>query len=374
MIEVKQISSKKDIKKFVDFPTKLYKGCKEYSYPFRMDEIAMFNPKKNVSYADCDVATFLAYKNGKIVGRIAGIIQKKYNNEHKKNNVRFTRFDAINDEEVAKALFDAVETWAKAKGMDTIHGPLGFSDLDCEGMIVEGFDEMCTFEERYNFKYYKDLMEKCGFIKDVDWLERKIYAPKEIDPKVARIADAVQKRYKLRFASEKSKNKLIDKYQEQIFNLVDLAYKELYGVVELNEGMRKQLLSQFKLYVNLKYMIVIVNDKDEVISFGVALPALNKALYKSKGRITLPAIFRLLKALAKPKVVDFAILAVRPDYQNKGVNALTMKYLMDNMAKFGVEYCETNICLEENVKINQTWEYFKHDQHRRRRAWKKSIN
>lgn len=374
MIEIKQISSKRDIKKFVDFPTNLYKDCKNYSYPIRMDELAMFNPKKNVCYKDCDVATFLAYKDDKIVGRIAGVIQKEYNNKTNKKNVRFTRFDSINDAEVAKKLFEAVEKWAKEKGMDTIHGPIGFSDLDSEGMIVEGFDEMCTFEERYNFEYYRDLLEKCGFKKDVDWLERKIYAPKETDGRVARIANMVQKRYKLRFAKEKSKGKLIDKYKDQIFDLIDVAYNDLYGVVKFNEGMRKQLLSQFKMFVNLKYIIVIVNENDEVVSFGVAIPALNKALYKSKGRLTLPSIFRLLHALRKPKVVDFAVLAVRPDYQNKGVNALTMKYLMDNMAKFGVEYCETNICLENNAKINQTWEYFKHDLHRRRRAWTKKID
>lgn len=374
MIEIKQISSKKDIKKFVDFPTKLYKDCKYYAYPLRMDELALFNPKKNASYSDCDVALFLAYQDDKIVGRIAGVIQKVFNKKANVKNVRFTRFDAINSTEVAKALFDAVESWAKEKGMDTIHGPLGFSDLDREGMIIDGFDEMSTFEEGYNFEYYKDLMVNCGFEKDVDWLERKIYAPKETDPKVAKIAEVVQKRYKLRFAKEKTKRKLINKYKDEIFDLIDTAYGDLYGFVKLNEGMRKQLLSEFKMFVNLKYLIIIVNEKDEVISFGLAIPALNHALYKSKGRLTVPAVFRLFRALGKPKVVDFALIAVRPDYQNKGVNSLTMKYLMDNMAKFGVEYCETNLCLENNTKINQTWEYFKHDLHRRRRAWKKKID
>lgn len=374
MIEIKQITSKKDIKKFVDFPAKLYKECPYYAYPLRMDELDMFNPKKNVCYGDCEVATFLAYKDGKIVGRIAGVIHKAFNDKNNKTNVRFTRFDTINDEEVAKSLFNAVESWAKEKGMDVIHGPLGFSDLDCEGMIVEGFDEMCTYESRYNFAYYKDLMEKCGFVKDVDWLERKIYAPDETDDKVARVAEAVAKRYKLRFAEEKSKRKLINKYQKQIFDLVDEAYRELYGVVDLNEGMRKQLLSQFKMFVNLKYMVVIVNEKDEVVCFGVALPALNKALFKSRGKLTPPAIIRLLKALRKPKVVDFALLAVAKEYQNKGVNSFAIKYLMDNMKKEGVEYCETNLCLETNIKIAQTWQYFKQDQHRRRRAWKKEIS
>lgn len=373
MVEVKQINTKKEIKYFIDFPTKLYKDCQYYSYPLRMDEFNMFNPKKNAAYKDCDVALFLAYENNEIVGRIAGIIQKVYNQKTGGKFVRFSRFDSINSKEVAKALFGAVESWAKEKGMNTIHGPLGFNDLDSEGMIVEGFNERCTYESRYNFEYYVDLMKSCGFEKDVDWLERKIFAPKETSEKVNRVAELVQKRYKLKFVEGISKNKLIKKYKKEIFEVVDAAYGNLYGVVPFNDDMIKTLLAQFKAFVDLKYLILIVNEQDEVISFGVAIPALNGALYKSKGRLTLPAIFRVFKALKHPKVVDFALLAVRPDYQNKGVNAMTIKYLMDNMAKFGVGYCETNLCLEENVKIAQTWDYFEHEQHRRRRAWKKTI-
>ncbi len=373
MVVTKEVKTKKELKLFIDFPTKLYKNCEQYSYPLRMDEFNNFNAKKNVCYKDCEVILFLAYRENEVVGRVAGIIQKEYNKKTGKNYARFTRFDLINDVEVAKSLLGAIETWARQKGMQYVHGPLGFSDLDYEGMIVEGFDERCTFEERYNYPYYVDLMEKCGYKKDVDWLERKIYAPDHTDERVAKIVDVVTKRYKLRFAKEKSKKALIEKYKDGIFDLIDAAYKDLYGVVPYNEGMRKQLLGQFKTFVDLKYMYIIVNELDEVVGFGVALPALNNALYKSKGRLTIPALFRVLKALKHPKVVDFALMAVRPDYQTKGVNALAIKYLMDNMAKFGVGYCETNICLEDNVKIAQTWDYFKFDQHRRRRAWVKTI-
>ena len=374
MIEIKEVKTKKEVKTFVDFISKLYKDCKYYAYPLRMDELASFNPKKNSAWKDCDVVMYLAYKDGELVGRIAGLVQKAYNKKVDGKFVRFTRFDCINDKEVSRALFNAVETWAKQKGMNTVHGPLGFNDVDTEGMIIEGFDEMCTFEERYNFEYYKYLMEDAGYIKDVDWIERKIY-PTETTDKVARIADMVQKRYNLSFAKEKNKKVLINKYKDKIFDLVDAAYSKLYGVVPLTDEVRKQLISQFIMFVDLKYMFIIVNDKEEVVCFGVAIPALNKALYKSKGRLTIPAIFRVFKALKHPKVVDFALLAVQPEYQNKGVNALAIKYLMDNMAKFGVEYCETNLCLEENIKITQTWEnYFKFEQHRRRRAWKKELN
>ena len=372
MIKIVEAKTKKQIKTFVDFPTKMYEGCPYYSYPLRMDEIAMFNPKKNVSYGECEVVTYLAYKDDVLVGRIAGIIQGAFNKKHNKNYVRFTRFDCIDDQEVANALLGAVEAWAKQNGMDTIIGPMGFNDLDSEGMIVEGFNERCTYESRYNHEYYVKLVQNYGFTKDVDWLERKIY-PTETTDRVARVAEAVKKRYNLKFAKGK-KNKLIEKYKGQIFDLIDGAYENLYGVVPYNDGLRKQILGQFKMFVDMRFMFIIVNDNDEVISFGVALPALNEALAKSRGRLTLPAIFRLLKALKHPKVVDFALIGVRPDFQNKGVNALAIKYLMDNMAKFGVNYCETNLCLEENTKIAQTWDYFKQEQHRRRRAWIKKIN
>lgn len=374
MIEIREAVTKKDVKNFVDFPTKLYKGVKEYSYPLRMDELNMFNSKKNLAYKDCEVALFLAYKDGEVAGRIAGIVQGLYNKKVNEKRVRFTRFDCINDLEVAKALFKAVEDWAKQKGMDIVHGPLGFNDLDCEGLIVEGFNERCTFEERYNFEYYKDLVEACGYEKEVDWLERKIFPPKQKNERVERIANIVAKRNKLKFATAKNKSEFLKKYKDGILEVLDKAYTPLYGVVPYTEDAKKQLIAQFKMFLDLRFMFVIVNEKDEVVCFGVSIPQLNEALYKSKGRLTLPAMFRVLKALKSPKVVDFAIIGVRPDYANEGVGALAIKYLMDNMAKEGIEYCETNICLENNVKINSTWEYFDHEVHRRRRAYVKKIS
>ena len=373
MIEVKEIHSKKDIKTFVDFPTELYKDCKEYSYPLRMDELNMFNPKKNSAYKDCEVVTYLAYKDGEVAGRLAVIIQRLYNAKVNEKRVRFTRFDCINDVDVAKALFDAGEKWAKEKGMEVIHGPLGFNDLDCEGLIVEGFDKRCTFEERYNYDYYKDLIEACGYKKETDWIERRIYPPKERNERVDRVADIVAKRYNLKFAKAKNKKEFIEKYKDGILDVLDKAYSPLYGVVPYTEDAKKQLIAQFKAFLNLRFMFVIVNEKDEVVCFGVSIPQLNEALYKSKGRLTLPAIFRVLKALKTPKILDFAIIGVRPDYANDGVGAMAVKYLMDNMEKEGIEYCETNVCLEDNMKINGIWQYFDHDKHRRRRAYYKKL-
>jgi len=373
MIEIKQITSKKDIKTFVDFPTKLYKGVKEYSYPLRGDEFDMFNAKKNASYVDCDVAMFLAYKDGKVVGRVAGIEQKLYNKKVNEKRVRFTRFDCINDLEVAKKLLETVEDWARQKGMDTVHGPLGFNDLDAEGLIVEGFNERCTYESRYNFEYYKDLIEKCGYEKEIDWLERKIYPQEQIDERITKLSDAVAKRYNLKFAEAKSKKEFIKKYKDGILDVLDKAYSPLYGVVPYTDAVKDQLVKQFELFLGLDYLFAITNEKDEVVCFGVSIPALNEALFKSKGKLTIPALFRVFKALKKPKVVDFAIIGVRPDYEHAGVGAMAINHLMIMMRKKKVDYCETNLCLENNVKINAVWSHFKHEVHRRRRAYIKKL-
>lgn len=373
MIEVKEVKTKKDIKTFVDFPTKLYKDCKFYSYPFRSDELANFNPKKNLSLKNCDMVAYLAYCDGKVVGRIMGIIQKIYNEKVNEKRARFSRFDAINDLEVAKALFETIEKWAKNKGMEIVHGPLGFSDLDREGMLVEGFDEMCTFEEWYNFPYYKDLIEACGYSKEADWLERKIY-PTEMDPKVERVVAIAEKRYGLSLAKPKSKREFFKKYKDGIFEVMDRAYSTLYGVVPYTDELKEQLFKQFKAYVNINYSFVVVNSEDKVVGFGVSLPALNKAICKSKGRLTIPAIFRLLHALNHPKILDFAIMGVDPDYQAKGGNALCIKYIIEHIKSLKLDYCETNICLEDNLKIAQTWDYFKNEVVRRRRAFIKKLN
>lgn len=373
MIQVKQITSKKDIKTFVDFPTKLYKGVKQYTYPLRMDEINQFNPKKNPAYKNCEVALFLAYLNGEVVGRIAVMVQGLYNKKMNAKRARFTRFDCINNLDVAKAIFSTAEEWAKSKGMDTVHGPLGFNDLDCEGLIVEGFDEKCTFEARYNFEYYKDLIEACGYTKEADWLERKIY-PTKTNERVNRVADIVAKRYKLHFVQAKSKRDFLNKYKDQIMDILDKAYSPLYGVVPYNADDKEKLISQFKLFLDLRFMFAIANEKNDIVCFGIAIPQINEALYKSKGRLTLPALFRVLKAVKHPKVVDFALIGVRPDYADKGIGSMAIKFIMDRIIDANVQYCETNLCLETNYKINSTWEYFEHEVHRRRRAYVKKLN
>ena len=373
MIEIIEVKTKKEIREFVDFPTKLYKGVKQYVHPLRFDEINNFNPKKNASLEECDVQLFLAKQDGKIVGRIAGIIQRSYNKKVGQTRCRFSRFDAINDVEVARALFDAVENWAREQGMNIVHGPLGFNDLDREGMLIEGFDEVATFEEQYNFPYYKDLLEACGYEKETDWLEYKIF-PSPLDERTDRIADMVLKRYNLRVVQEKSKKKFLKKYGDQLFEVIDQAYAPLHGTVPLSESVRAQILEQFELILSLKFFIAIVDENDRVIAFGFALPSLAKAVNKSKGKMLPAGIFRMLHAIKKPQVVDLALVGIRPEYQGKGVNAIIMRFMANSIKKNHIQFCETNLNLEDNIKIQQQWKLFNHSQHKRRRCFIKKLD
>lgn len=373
MIEIIEVKTKKEIREFVDFPTKLYKGVKQYVHPLRFDEINNFNPKKNASLEECDVQLFLAKQDGKIVGRIAGIIQRSYNKKVGQTRCRFSRFDAINDVEVARALFGAVENWAREQGMNIVHGPLGFNDLDREGMLIEGFDEVATFEEQYNFPYYKDLLEACGYEKETDWLEYKIF-PSPLDERTDRIADMVLKRYNLRVVQEKSKKKFLKKYGDQLFEVIDQAYAPLHGTVPLSESVRAQILEQFELILSLKFFIAIVDENDRVIAFGFALPSLAKAVNKSKGKMLPAGIFRMLRAIKKPQIVDLALVGIRPEYQGKGVNAIIMRFMANSIKKNHIQFCETNLNLEDNIKIQQQWKLFNHSQHKRRRCFIKKLD
>ena len=373
MIEIIEVQTQKEIKEFVDFPTKLYKGVKQYVHPLRYDEINNFNPKKNASLKECDIQLFLAKQDDKVVGRIAGIIQKSYNQKVGQSRCRFSRFDSINDVEVARALFSAVENWAKQKGMNIVHGPLGFNDLDREGMLIEGFDEVATFEEQYNFPYYKDLLEASGYLKETDWLEYKIY-PTPVDERTDRLADLVLKRYDLKIVEAKNKRRFIKKYGNQIFEVVDEAYAPLHGTVPISESVRAQILEQFELVVSLKFFITIVDKNDRVVAFGFALPSLAKAVNKSKGKMLPAGLFRMLRAIKKPQILDLALVGIRPEYQGKGLNAVIMRFMSQTIKKNHIQFCETNLNLEDNIKIQQQWKLFEHDQHKRRRCFIKDLD
>lgn len=372
MIEIKEVITKKQRKEFVEFPLKLYKDCKYFVPPLYADEMKMF--KSNYMYYDQSKSVFYnAYLDGKMVGRIQGILQIASNEKWNQKRVRFTRFDSINNQSVANSLFNAVEEWAKKQGMTEIVGPLGFSDLEREGLLIEGFDELSTFEEQYNYDYYQQLIENNGYQKEVDWVERKIYLPDEIDPRLERISKTILEKNNLRLSEAKNTNEFIKKYGDDFFDILDETYVDIYGTVPFTPSMKKSLISSFKLIVNVKNVALIVDENDKPVCFGLCFPSIGEALQKSGGRLTLPAIFKLLKAIKKPRIIDLGLIGVSNEYKKKGVNSVLLVGIMNILKQDGVEYAETNLNLEDNYNIQNQWKHFKNTIHKRRRCFVKTI-
>ena len=308
-----------------------------------------------------------------MVGRISGILQKASNEKHNEKRIRFTRFDAIDDQAVADALFAALEKWAIAKGMDTVCGPLGFSDLEREGLLVEGFDQLSTFEEQYNADYYEKLIKNCGYAMEVEWVESKIYLPEERNERYEKAADYIMKRYNLRFGEAKNKREFIEKYGDGFFDLLDIAYKDIYGTVPFTPGMKKMMIDNFMLIIDLRNVAVILDEEGKVICMGICFPSIAKAVQKSNGKLTPAALVRLLKAIKKPRVIDLGLIAVHPDYANRGIGACISAGLMKMLRADNIEYAETNLNLVDNHAILNTWKRFKAIQHKRRRAYVKQL-
>lgn len=372
MVVVKEVLTKKDLKKFINFPVELYKDSPYYVPALYIEEMENFNPKKNPAYEFCETKLFLAYKDGEIVGRIAGLISHAYNKKVDKKLMRFTRFDFIDDFEVSKALMDAVKKWADEREMEAIIGPIGFTDIDKQGMLVEGFAENDLSITLYNYDYYPTHMDKLGFRKDVDWVEFQIFPPEKLDPRIERIAQLVQKRYGFQRLHFK-KNKELYPYAVEAFKVINEAFAKLYGTVPLTEAIIQKSINDYISKVNLDYVIVIANKNKEIIGFGLLVPSLAEALKKSKGRLLPLGIFRLIKALKTHKILEMYFIAVKPEYQNMGVNALIMAEAVKAAIKNGVEIAETGPELETN-QVTEQWKGFPHRQHRRRRCYIKNLS
>lgn len=350
----------------------MYKNNPYFVPPLYSSEKKIFN--SNYTYNDtCDHVYFNAYKDNVMVGRISGIIQKVSNELRNEKRVRFTRFDSINDYEVARALFDAVESWAIKKGMDTACGPLGFSDMEREGLLVEGFEELSTFEEQYNAPYYKDLVAACGYVKEIDWVERKLFRPDVVDERIERISKLMLKRYKLRLSDCKTTKEFIDRYANQFFEVMDKTYLDLYQNVPFTDSMKKEMIENFKLIVDVKHVAVIVDESDKVVCFGLCFPSLASSLQKSSGKLTIPALFRVFKAIKKPKILDLALIGVVPEYANKGISSYFIYELQKMMIRDNIEFCETNLNMEDNTNIINMWKNFDNVVHKRRRSYIKKL-
>lgn len=372
MIEIKEVVSKKDIKEFVEFPLRLYKDNPNFVPPLYSEEKALF--KKETVYSEQAESVFYIAKRGnETVGRIQGILQRVSNEKWNQKRVRFTRFDSINDQEVANALFSAIEGWAKQKGMEEVVGPLGYSDLDREGLLIEGFDELSTFEEQYNYPYYAELLENIGYAKEVDWVEYKLYAPEQINERMGQISARMMERYGLRLGIAKNPREFVKKWGNEFFDVLDQTYVAIYQSVPFTPKMKNNLIGSFKLILNVKYAAVILDKNDKIVGFGIGFPSIGKAVQKSGGRLTPATIVRVLKAIKHPKVIDLALIGVVPEYQNKAISTSIINEMVKMLSNGELEYAETNLNLETNANIRNQWKAFRSVQHKRRRSYIKKI-
>lgn len=371
---IKKVTNNISLRKFVSFNTKLYKGHPYYVPGLLIDELITLRKDKNPAFEFCESIYYLAYKNNQIVGRIAGIINHRANKIWNQQYARFGFVDFIDDEQVSKALFNSIEKWAKNNGMKAIHGPLGFTNLDHEGLLVWGFDQLGTMATTYSFSYYKDHLIKLGYKKDQDWKEFHIQIPKQIPNKHQRISEIVMQKYGLKIVKCKRLKQLFF-YAKKIFKLLNETYQPLYEYSELSD---KQIQFYTKIYMSflrLKMITLIVQKVDDaVVGVGITMPSFSKALQKAKGKLFPFGWFYLLKALyGKSKIVDLYIIGIHPKYQNKGVNALLFYDLIPILNKKGFIYAESNPELELNKKIQLQWTYFDTKHVKTRRSFIKHL-
>ena len=373
-IEIRKIDTKCGLKKFVKWGIDLYKGNECFVPPLVMDDVNTLDPKNNPAFDFCESIYFMAYDNGKPVGRIAGIINNVVNEKTGKKTLRFGWVDFIDDTRVSEALFRAVEVWGRSKGMEEIVGPLGFSDMDPEGMLVEGFDQEGTMATIYNYPYYPKHLEAMGFEKEADWIEFRMTIPDGIPERYQRISDIIKRKYELSTPKYTSAKKLVKDYGQEIFQLINEAYSELYGYSPLTPRQINRYISMYIPVLRLDNISLIVDKDKKLIGVGIAMPSMSKALIKCRGRMFPFGWIHLLKALrGQNDVVDLLLVAVKPEYQSKGVNSLLFTDLIPCFIKNGYKFAESNPELELNQKVQSQWGYFETRQHKRRRAFRKSL-
>ena len=372
-ILIKEVSSKKDLIKWVRFPNVLYRD-NEYFVPFlENDEIDTFSVDKNPAHAFCDTKLFLAYKGEEIVGRIAGIINHAYNKKWNKSAIRFTRFDFIDDFEVSAALFNAVVSWGKENNLNEIMGPIGFTDIDHEGMLVEGFNEFNMSITFYNYPYYLEHMDRLGLQKDIDWIEYKITVPDEINPSLEKLSERLVSTRGLLPVTYTDRKALYEDALEA-FKVIDVAFSKLYGTVPLTPEVIKNAVDEYIPLVNLDYICSVKDENGKIVAFGALVPSIAKALKKSNGKLFPFGIFRLLTALKyKNDTLEMFFVAVDPEYQMRGVPAIIITTLSKKLIENNIKYCETGPMLETNAAVHSLWKPFEKKQHKRRRCYIKSI-
>ncbi|WP_304476173.1 N-acetyltransferase [uncultured Muribaculum sp.] len=374
-VEIREITpTKSNLKKYTKFGIDLYKGNDYYVPPLIMDDVETLSPDKNPAFDYCKAKSWMAYRDGKPVGRITGIINTVVNERTGKRDLRFGFLDFIDDKEVVDALFDALAEWGRSQGLTSMVGPMGFSDMDHEGMLTEGFEELGTMATIYNYPYYPQHMERMGFHKDAEWVEYRMTVPDKIPEKMLRVAEIVKKKYGVRTIKYTSAKKIKEEYGMALFELINEAYDQLYGYSPLSQRQIEYYIDIYLPILRLENVCLIVDSNDKLIGVGISIPSMSRALQKGRGRLLPTGWIHLLKAMYMHNdVVDLLLVAIKPEYQSKGVNALLFADLLPVYIKNGYRWAESNPELADNENVQLQWQYFERRQHRRRAAFRKDI-
>lgn len=371
-IEIREVNTKTNLKKFVRFPFTLYKNSEYWIPPLIQSELDTLTPEKNPAFEYCEAKYWLAFRDGKIVGRVAGIINRKFIETWDQNYGGFSRLDFIDDEAVAFALLETVENWLKSSGMAGIHGPVGFTNFDHQGMLVEGFNELPTIASTYNYEYYPSFLEKRGYEKEVDYLEFEVKVPDRVPEKAERLANIVMRKQKLKLVHAKSKKELMP-YARQIFDVINVTYSELFASVEYSEKLVELYTKKYFSFILPEYVTIVLDENERVIGFQITMPSLSRAFQKAGGRLFPFGFIHILRALKKPKYLDLYLVGILPEYQNKGVSAVFMSEMTKLAVRNGIISAETNSEMEDNKKVQDFWTYYESRQHKRKRVYLKKF-
>ena len=374
-ITIKEMRTRSELKKFTQFGIELYKNNPYFCPPIIIDEINTLSNDTNPAFEVCESVYYIAFQDKKPVGRIAGIINSAANNAWQVKKLRFGWFDFINNLEVSKALLDAVVEWGRKKGMTQMNGPVGFTDFDHQGLLLEGFEHLSPMASLYNYPYYEQHYDAYGLKKDADWIEIRSGLIHEMPERVDRLCKAVEQRYNVKIEYIHSKKELIKRFGYTFFDVIDSAYSPLYNYSPLTRSQKHYYAKMFFPLLNYDFISLITNDAGELVAVGVCMPNITPALRKTKGKLFPFGWISILKALKAKQFdqLDFLLIAVRPDYQNKGINSLFFKRLIPSFKQYGVKYSESSAILETNNKSQAHFDFFDSKQHKRRRAYIKDI-
>lgn len=375
-VEIKEVQSRRELREFVNFPEKLYRHNPYYVPPLEFDQMDTLDQKKGAAQEFCDSKLYLAYKDGKLAGRVAAIVNRLANKQWNHKEVRFGWYDFIDDREVSKALMDKVEEFGRKYGMESVVGPLGFTDFDPEGLLIEGFDRLSTMALIYNYPYYVDHIEEMGFQKDADWIEYKIEVPKALPERVARMANIIEQRANVHVTPLTRKLIKEKDYAHKIFKIINECYKNLYNFTVLPEKMADKYIGFYLKVLDLNYVSLVENDKDEIVAFGITMPSIVRALQRSRGKLFPFGWWYLTKSLffKREEGVEMLLVGVNPEYRNSGVNTLVQLDMFKKYTDAGVKWAETNAILETNIKNQGQFKEFDRECKKRRRSYIKPLD